>query len=108
MAWGTLSRQARGYGKEWTKLRKLILERDKGLCQPSLRQGRVVIATEVDHIVSKAAAKKLGWTQAQIDHPNNLQAISKDEHLKKTKEEVGATYRPKVIYGLDGWPIENK
>lgn len=106
MTWGTESRQKRGYGYQWEKLRKLVMERDKGLCQPSLREGRVVRATEVDHIVSKAKAKRLGWSQARIDHPDNLQAISKEEHLKKTREEVGSTYKPKVAVGLDGWPIE--
>lgn len=82
------------------------MERDKGLCQPSLKKGLIVRATEVDHIVSKAKAKRMGWSDARIDHPDNLQAISKDEHLKKTREEVGATYKPKVQIGPDGWPVK--
>lgn len=82
------------------------MERDKGLCQPSLRKGLVVRATEVDHIVSKAKAKKLGWSDERTNHPDNLQAISKAEHDRKTAEETGGTYRPKVQIGLDGWPIE--
>lgn len=106
MAWGKESRQARGYGAAWDKVRKFVMERDKGLCQPSLRKGLIVRATEVDHIVSKARAKQLGWSQARIDHPDNLQAISSEEHKRKTKEEVGAQYKPKQKIGLDGYPIE--
>lgn len=106
MVWGTTSRQARGYGTAWTKVRKVVMERDKGLCQPSLKKGLIVRATEVDHIVSKAKAKRMGWSDARIDHPDNLQAISSEEHKRKTKEEVGATYKPKLQIGPDGWPIE--
>lgn len=106
MVWGLKSRHERGYGTAWTKVRKIVMERDKGLCQPSLKKGLIVRATEVDHIVSKAKAKRMGWTDAQIDHPSNLQAISAEEHKRKTKEEVGATYKPKPRIGPDGWPIE--
>ena len=104
--WGSKSRHERGYGNSWVKVRKIVMERDKGLCQPSLKKGLIVRATEVDHIVSKAKAKRMGWSDARIDHPDNLQAISKDEHLKKTREEVGATYKPKVQIGPDGWPVK--
>lgn len=107
MPWSKESRQSRGYGAEWEKVRKLVMERDKGLCQPSLRKGRVVQATQVDHIVSKAEAKRRGWNQSRTDHPSNLQAISKLEHDRKTTEETGRTYRPKVGIGEDGWPIES-
>lgn len=107
MPWGTKSRHERGYGKEWTKLRKLVMERDKGLCQPSLKKGLVVRATEVDHIVSKAEAKRRGWTNAQIDDLSNLQAISKQEHLIKTEREQGKKKNPpRPAIGPDGWPIE--
>lgn len=107
MAWGKESRQARGYGAQWTKLRKVVMERDKGLCQVSLKKGRIVRADQVDHIVSKAEGKRRGWTDEQIDALSNLQAISKAEHLIKTEEEQGKKKnppRPKI--GPDGWPIE--
>jgi 5-methylcytosine-specific restriction protein A len=106
MAWSKESRQSRGYGSEWVKIRKLVLDRDKGLCQPCLKQNRPTMATQVDHIVSKAKAVALGWTQEQIDDPKNCQSICAPCHAKKTTEETGRTYRPKVQIGLDGWPVE--
>lgn len=30
---------------------------------------------QLDHIVAKSRAKSLGWTQHQIDHPNNFQVL---------------------------------
>lgn len=108
MTWGLKSRQERGYGSAWSKLRKLVIERDKGLCQACLKEGRVTQGKDVDHIVSKAKAAKLGWTQSQVDNVANCQYLCRAHHLQKTKEEVGATYRPKLTYGLDGWPIEEK
>lgn len=42
-----------------------------------------------DHIVSRAEAKKLGWTDKQINHPSNLQYISGIQNFMKrnfTKE----------------------
>lgn len=108
MTWGSLSRHERGYGKEWDRLRKRILERDCGLCQCKhcTAAGRVTLASEVDHIVSKAKAKALKWTDAQIDDESNLQAINSECHKRKTKEEQGKTARPRVMIGLDGFPIE--
>lgn len=106
MPWSTESRQSRGYGAEWVKIRKQVLERDGHLCQPCLKQNRPTVAREVDHITSKAKAAKLGWTQEQVDNMQNLQAICHSCHLRKTTEETGRTYRPKVQIGLDGWPVE--
>jgi len=106
MPWSTESRQSRGYGAEWEKIRKLVLERDGHLCQPCLKQNRPTVAREVDHITSKAKAAKLGWSQTQVDHPDNLQAICTPCHKAKTAADEGKTYRPKVQIGLDGWPME--
>lgn len=106
MPWSNESRQSRGYGSEWVKIRKLVMARDKGLCQPCLRDCRVTMATQVDHIVSKAEAKRKRWTETQVNDLTNLQAICKPCHDKKTTEETGRTYRPKIETGLDGWPVE--
>lgn len=75
------SKQARGYGAEWGRLRIIVLKRDKYLCQPCLRLGRVTRATEVDHIVPK----HLGGT----DDPANLQSICNPCHKAKTARERG-------------------
>jgi len=73
------SRHERGYGWAWTKLRKRILERDGGLCQPCLREDRITLATAVDHIVSKS--------EGGTDDESNLQAICNDCHDAKTALE---------------------
>lgn len=97
MAWPTTSRQSRGYGAAWTKLRLRILARDKHLCQPCIKATpkRIHTATHVDHIVPKAK----GGTDDEI----NLQAIAAECHAEKTAIENGA--RTKVRIGVDGWPI---
>jgi 5-methylcytosine-specific restriction protein A len=107
MAWSKESRHSRGYGTEWNRLRKQILERDNYLCQCDNCKGgvkRTTPATEVDHITSKAQAKLLRWTKAQIDSPDNLNAINKDCHKAKTIQEQGKQYKEKVAIGIDGWP----
>jgi 5-methylcytosine-specific restriction protein A len=103
--WSDKSRHERGYGATWDKLRKLVLERDGYLCQCThcKAEFRVTLATEVDHVVSKAIAKRRGWTDEQIEDPSNLAAINGDCHKRKTQEEQGKTIKPKI--GLDGWAI---
>jgi 5-methylcytosine-specific restriction protein A len=107
MAWSKESRQSRGYGATWDKLRLVILARDGGICQHCLRTtGLVHIGTEVDHIVSKAKALRMKWSQEQIDAESNLQCIGKACHAKKTKEEMG--FKPKPVIGPDGWPMVDR
>lgn len=106
MAWGSESRQKRGYGKEWEALRKQVIQRDKGLCQPCLRKGIVTKFYAVDHITSRAQAKRLGWSKERTEHPSNCQCICDPCHLQKTEEEQGKTKRaPLPQIGLDGFPV---
>ena len=107
MPWPTTSRQSRGYGAAWDRLRKRILKRDNYLCQCKhcKAEHRVTPASEVDHIVSKAKAKAMGWTTAQINDELNLQAINSDCHVRKTLEDIGAEPKPRVRIGLDGFPV---
>lgn len=72
-------RHERGYGYAWEVIRARIMRRDKALCQHCLRAGRVVPATDVDHII----AKKHGGT----DSDDNLEALCKPCHKKKTAKE---------------------
>lgn len=99
MAWSKLSRHERGYGKEWSKLRLVVLARDCGLCQcPHCKaSGAITIATEVDHIKPKA----LGGT----DEMSNLRSVSHDCHVRLTAEQQGRTLRPRKTISQDGWPI---
>lgn len=79
------SRQARGYGTQWEKLREQILKRDNYLCQCSdcKAKDRIRPASQVDHITNKAA----GGT----DDPSNLQAINALCHKIKTAREAKAS-----------------
>lgn len=74
------SSSQRGYGSQWRKLRMLVMERDKWLCQPCLQQGRPTPAYAVDHIVNKA--------EGGTDSPSNLQAICRPCHQAKTQQEA--------------------
>lgn len=105
--WSTESRHKRGYGAQWDKVRKLVLDRDGHLCQCQhcKAEGRTTLATHVDHIVSKARGKARGWTDEQIDDPGNLQAMSAACHERKTIEETGGKAKPRRHIGLDGFPI---
>jgi 5-methylcytosine-specific restriction protein A len=70
----------RGYGWQWRKLRLTILERDRHLCMNHLNNlGKFVPATEVDHIVNRAAGGS--------DEPSNLISTCSDCHRVKTERE---------------------
>jgi len=83
---GNQTSAQRGYGYEWQQRRERILQRDCGLCQikgPACR----FVASEVDHKVSKAAARAQGWKTEQIEADANLQAACSDCHKAKTQAE---------------------
>ena len=97
------SRQARGYGRSWERLRAAALARDLHLCQPCARAGRVTPATEVDHITPKA--------KGGADHLDQLQSICTPCHRAKTAQEAaqaqGRTVRKRRRIGLDGYPLDD-
>lgn len=66
----------RGYGHAWRKLREKVLQRDGYVCVMHSKQGAVVAATDVDHIV----AKENGGT----DEMDNLQSLCRACHKEKT------------------------
>jgi 5-methylcytosine-specific restriction protein A len=103
--WPTTSPASRGYGTAWRKLRVLILQRDNFICQcpECKRLDRVRLANEVNHIVSRKDAAKLGWTPEQMDDPANLQSLSKGCHARITATQKG--HKPARRIGLDGFPI---
>lgn len=73
------TRHQRGYGSAWDALRKVVLQRDVGLCQPCRDAGRVTLATMVDHIKPRA--------EGGTDDIDNLQAICRECHATKTDVE---------------------
>lgn len=97
---GELTSSQRGYDYRWQKKRELILKRDKGLCRCPYCDARPFrrIATEVDHIVSKKRAAKLGWSEDQIEADSNLQSINSQCHKRKTAEEEGKSYSEPAIF----------
>lgn len=73
------SATVRGYGSVWRKLRAIVLERDRYLCQACYKQGLYVTATTVDHIIAKA--------HGGTDSFSNLQSLCDRCHKAKTARE---------------------
>lgn len=73
------SSHSRGYGWQWQKLRKTILERDQGLCLACLKVGRISAANHVDHVTPKC--------RGGLDTPDNLQSLCGECHKVKTSAE---------------------
>lgn len=99
MTWSKESRQSRGYGAAWDKLRKIVMARDFGMCQCGECRGgkfRVTRANEVDHIIPKA--------KGGTDDLSNLRAVSTACHKRITAEQMGIKVRSAI--GVDGWPID--
>jgi 5-methylcytosine-specific restriction endonuclease McrA len=92
------TRQERGYGAAWQRIRKLAIARDRGLCQTCLAKSKVTPFDEVDHIKPKA--------QGGTDNLDNLQCICKPCHAVKTSAEGAQAkgYRVRKTIGADGWP----
>lgn len=66
--------------RRWQQLRKAVLQRDKGLCQNCLKNGKYKTGNEVDHIIALA----------ENGHPwdiNNLQLLCSECHIEKTRLE---------------------
>lgn len=78
----------RGYGHAWRKLRERILKRDNYLCVKCRAAGRLVEATDVDHIKAK--------THGGTDDESNLQSLCAPCHKEKTAKEgkVGSKFTP--------------
>ncbi len=76
------SAASRGYGRDWQRLRRLVLS-EEPLCRECQKRGRVTLAVEVDHIVPirKAPERRLDQT--------NLQGLCKPCHSRKTAREDG-------------------
>lgn len=106
--WPTTSSHERGYGAAWRKRRAFVLQRDRYLCQCSecKRLRRIRPAHEVDHIIPRAAAIKIGWTEERMESSANLQAINRDCHKLKTMVDSGYVVRTRI--GADGFAITER
>ena len=67
----------RYYTVRWARLRKLVLARDKHICQ---RCG--MLGNEIDHVTPWMSDDSRFWNQA------NLQTLCRKCHSKKTNEEM--------------------
>jgi 5-methylcytosine-specific restriction protein A len=100
MAWDrTKTAQERGYGKDWLKLRKVILKRDDYLCQACLRQDRLtpLCVKPFDHAVDHITLKARGGTDA----PSNLQSLCFDCH--EVKSDTDMSRNAGKMDRADGW-----
>ena len=75
-----LSPSQRGYDRQWQRLRRMKLARQP-FCAECSRRGRIVAATDVDHIVPLAN----GGTNAD----DNLQSLCHSCHSRKTADQRG-------------------
>lgn len=80
VAMANTSETIRTRGSAWQKIRARILRRDKGLCQECLRNDRLTVATQVDHITPLHLGGR--------DNDENLQCLCKACHDAKTAQEV--------------------
>jgi 5-methylcytosine-specific restriction protein A len=74
------SRHARGYGTDWDRKRKRVLQRDNGLCQACKAMGRLQPGNQVDHRLPKA--------DGGTDDEANLQTLCAPCHAAKTAGEA--------------------
>lgn len=98
MAWSKESSHARGYGAHWQKVRRLVMQRDGGICHcPDCQGGklRLLPAHDVDHITPKA--------EGGTDDMENLRAVNRECHKRLTIVQRGHTPRQEI--GVDGWPV---
>jgi len=82
----------------WRKLRRLQLS-DQPLCVMCKLAGKVVVATEVDHIVPMSKGG------AALDQAN-LQSLCHNCHSRKTIRDQGKTDKPIKGASATGLPID--
>jgi 5-methylcytosine-specific restriction protein A len=92
----------RGYGYKWQKARAGYLARHP-LCAQCERDGRIGVATDLDHIIPHKGDMQLFWDRA------NWQGLCKPHHSAKTAREDGgfgnSGGKQKARIGADGWPL---
>ena len=70
------------------------------LCLHCRAEGRVTVATELDHIVALVN----GGLDFDQDDGLNRQGLCKAHHARKTAADLGYEYIERCEIGLDGWP----
>ena len=100
-SWRTDKRKTaeRGYGWKWQQARKTFLSRPENvLCRMCQAEGRVEVATVVDHVIPHRGDQTLFWDSS------NWQPLCKMHHdgAKQSQDKGGQGHRR---VGLDGLPV---
>lgn len=74
------SAYARGYNKRWQRARQTYLA-NHPLCVECMKQGKYVMATDVDHIIPHRGNQNIFWDT------ENWQSLCHSCHSKKTNRE---------------------
>lgn len=90
----TADKRIRGRGLQQIRERHFRLH---PLCVRCEAEGKVTVATELDHIVALCNGGR--------DVESNRQGLCSDHHQEKTAADLGRTHRPKVRIGADGYPV---
>lgn len=72
---------------EWERVRQYVIQRAQGLCEECLRQGRIEVGTDVDHIQPLTENNWQDWNIAY--NPDNLQLLCKQCHAAKHSKDSG-------------------
>lgn len=72
---------------EWQRVREYVILRAQGLCEQCLREGKVEVGTEVDHIEPLNEQNWQDWNIAY--NPDNLQLMCKQCHAAKHSKDSG-------------------
>lgn len=83
----------RGYGRRWQLLRRRFILQHP-FCQECFKKGKLVEATDIDHIVPHRGDARLLYDEA------NLQALCHECHSRKTAREDGGFGNRKKGEGL--------
>jgi len=81
-------------GRKWMALRDRALAKTQYRCAECLRNGRLALAKQVDHIIP--------LHQGGTDDLDNLEGLCLPCHEAKTARDMGR--RAKIEFGVDGWP----
>jgi 5-methylcytosine-specific restriction endonuclease McrA len=68
------------------------------LCSECEKEGIVREWEELDHHIPIAHGGK--------DTDDNRVGLCREHHKIKTAKEFGLTYKPKVVIGIDGFPVK--
>lgn len=91
------SARQRGYTSRWEKAR-LVFLRANPLCAMCDQEGRVGVATVVDHKIPHKGDQALFWDQS------NWQPLCQGHH-NRDKRSAEQGFKMTQAIGQDGWPI---